>query len=80
VYHVFRGQGFSIVDGERLDWQAGDFFAIPTWAWHEHGNTGNDEAILYSITDLPTLEALDLYREESENEATLSTMVTSGRA
>jgi gentisate 1,2-dioxygenase len=80
VYHVFRGQGYSIVDGERLDWQEGDFFAIPTWAWHEHASAGNDEAILYSITDLPTLEALDLYREESANEATLSTMVTSGRA
>ena len=64
VYHVFRGRGFSVIDGERFDWEQGDFVALPTWAWHEHANTGADEAILFSITDLPTLEKLDLYREE----------------
>jgi gentisate 1,2-dioxygenase len=64
VYHVFRGRGYSVIDGQRLDWQAGDFLALPTWAWHQHGNDGDEPAILFSITDLPTLEALDLYREE----------------
>jgi gentisate 1,2-dioxygenase len=64
VYQVFRGQGYSVVNGQRLDWQQGDFLALPTWAWHEHANTGAEEAILFSITDLPTMEALDLYREE----------------
>jgi gentisate 1,2-dioxygenase len=64
VYHVFRGHGYSVIDGQRLDWEQGDFLALPTWAWHEHANSGPDEAILFSITDLPTLEKLDLYREE----------------
>jgi gentisate 1,2-dioxygenase len=65
VYQVFRGRGYSIVNGQRLEWEQGDFLALPTWAWHEHANTGDDEAILFSITDLPAMEALDLYREEA---------------
>jgi gentisate 1,2-dioxygenase len=66
VYHVLRGQGYSVIDGQRLDWAQGDFFALPSWARHEHANPSGDEAILFSITDLPTLEALDLYREEAD--------------
>jgi len=65
VYQVFRGRGYSVVNGQRLDWEQGDFLALPTWAWHEHANTGDDEAILFSISDLPAMEALDLYREEA---------------
>jgi gentisate 1,2-dioxygenase len=64
VYHVFRGRGYSIIDGQRLAWERGDYLALPTWAWHEHVNPGPDEAVLFSISDLPTLEKLDLYREE----------------
>ncbi|HEY7063089.1 MAG TPA: cupin domain-containing protein [Chloroflexota bacterium] len=65
VYQVFRGRGYSVIAGERLNWQRGDFVALPTWAWHEHANTGDEEVVLFSITDLPVMEALDLYREES---------------
>jgi gentisate 1,2-dioxygenase len=64
VYQVFRGRGYSVVNGQRLAWEQGDFLALPTWAWHEHANTGDDEAILFSISDLPAMEALDLYREQ----------------
>lgn len=65
VYHVFRGAGYSIIDGQRYDWAAGDWLALPAWAAHLHVNPGPEEAILYSISDLPALEALDLYREEA---------------
>jgi gentisate 1,2-dioxygenase len=64
VYHVFRGSGYSTIDGQRIDWRQGDFFALPTWAEHAHANPGADEAILFSITDQPAIEALGLYREE----------------
>jgi gentisate 1,2-dioxygenase len=65
VYHVFAGQGYSVIDGQRFAWQKGDFFVVPPWAWHEHASTGNDEAILFSIQDTPVFEALGLYREEA---------------
>jgi gentisate 1,2-dioxygenase len=65
VYHVFRGQGYSVIGGRRYDWAAGDFLTLPPWTWHEHANlSATDEAILFSINDLPVMEALALYREE----------------
>jgi hypothetical protein len=45
-----------------------DCFAIPNWAWHEHINRSkSDEAILFSVNDIPIVEAFNLYREEPEN-------------
>ncbi len=64
VYQVYRGAGYSVIDGQRFDWSEGDFFVVPSWAWHEHANESGEEVILFSIQDLPVLEALSLYREE----------------
>jgi gentisate 1,2-dioxygenase len=68
VYHVFEGRGWSVINGERFDWERGDFFVVPPWAWHEHVNNGKEEAILFSIQDTPVMEALGLYREEAYGE------------
>lgn len=66
VYHVFEGAGATIIDGVRFDWEQGDFFVIPTWAYHEHLNgSKSDRAILFSIQDTPVLAALGKYREEA---------------
>jgi len=65
VYHVFRGRGYTVINGQRYDWAQGDFLALPPWAWHEHGNaSSSEEAILFALTDVPALGALGLYREE----------------
>ena len=66
VYHVVRGSGATLINGERLEWSAGDVLALPTWAWHEHHNaSATDDAVLFSVTDQPVLEALRLYREQA---------------
>ena len=65
VYHVFRGRGSTVIDGVSYDWEQGDFLLLPPKAWHEHVNTSAEEAILFSITDAPIFEALNLYREEA---------------
>jgi gentisate 1,2-dioxygenase len=66
VYHVVRGSGSTIVDGKVVAWQERDTFALPGWAIHEHVNSGNEPAILFSFTDDPTLRALGFYHERSE--------------
>ena len=48
-----------------LEWRKGDTFVVPLWQWHAHENLGNDEAILFSLSDRPVMEALQLYREEA---------------
>jgi gentisate 1,2-dioxygenase len=64
VYHAFRGQGYSVINGQRFDWNEGDFFVVPSWAWHEHANESGGEAVLFSIQDNPVMKGLSLYREE----------------
>jgi gentisate 1,2-dioxygenase len=65
VYYVLEGSGHSVIAGERFDWAKGDFFMIPPWAWHEHANTGAEEALFFSIGDRPIHDAFRLYREEA---------------
>ncbi|WP_276352169.1 cupin domain-containing protein [Cohnella caldifontis] len=65
IYHVFRGSGTTVIDGTRFDWSQGDIFVVPPWALHEHANTGTEDALLFSASDLPLMERLDLVRGET---------------
>lgn len=68
VYHVKEGRGYTVINGERFDWETGDFFVVPPWMWHEHVNTGESDAYLFSINDRPVMEKLGLEREEEHPE------------
>lgn len=67
VYQAFRGTGQTTVEGENLRWGQGDIFVVPPWQWHSHKNPADGDAILFSITDRPAMEALGLYREEGSS-------------
>ena len=65
VYNVAKGNGYSVIGGKRLDWGFGDTFVIPSLYAHEHVNTSDSEdAVLFTMSDLPLLESMGLYREE----------------
>jgi gentisate 1,2-dioxygenase len=64
IYHVFRGKGETIIDGQKFKWSDGDFFVVPSGSWHYHENTSKNPAILFSLQDKPALKRLGLYREE----------------
>jgi len=65
IFHVFRGSGATVIDGNRYEWQQGDSFVVPLWRSHHHENTSNQEAILFTMTDKPVMDALGLYREQA---------------
>jgi gentisate 1,2-dioxygenase len=66
LYQCAKGQGHSIINGKRFDWQERDIFRVPSWAWHEHANASErDDAVLFCFNDLPVMNALGLYREEA---------------
>lgn len=66
LYQVAKGQGYSIINGHRFDWNQRDIFCVPSWSWHEHVNTSTTEdACLFCFSDLPVMEKLGLYREEA---------------
>lgn len=64
ILHVYRGKGATVIDGKRFEWQQGDSFVVPLWRPHYHENQSGQDAILFSMTDKPAMEALGLYREE----------------
>jgi gentisate 1,2-dioxygenase len=79
VYHAHRGKGSTIINGQRFEWAERDSFVVPPWTWHEHVNASESEvAYLFSINDIPTLEAFDLNREEPLTETGGHQQVTSG--
>ena len=65
VYHVAEGGGRSIIGDKEIVWEEGDTFVVPSWAWHEHESTGG-EAVLFTYTDRPIIEAFNWYREETD--------------
>jgi gentisate 1,2-dioxygenase len=67
IYHAFRGRGTTMINGELSHWEKGDTFIVPLWSWHEHANRASqEEAILFSMHDLPILKAFGLHREEAQ--------------
>jgi gentisate 1,2-dioxygenase len=66
IYQAAKGSGHSIIDGRRFDWSERDIFCVPSWAYHEHANaSATEDACLFCFNDLPVMNALGLYREES---------------
>ena len=50
TYHaisiITKGKGYVSIDGEKLDYEAGDIFEVPVWAWHQLHNP-HDEPVEY---------------------------------
>jgi len=65
VCFPFEGSGHSIIAGKRLDWGPFDAVAVPGGEWCEHVNgSDTEDAILFSVSDEPTLKALGFYRKQ----------------
>lgn len=66
IYQVAKGEGYTIINGQRFDWKEKDIFCVPTWMWHEHANiSASDDAVLWSFNDLPTMKKLGFYAEQA---------------
>ena|SRR5579862_5035284 len=53
VIYWISGHGYSIIDGKRYDWQAGDFVCVPLFAWHRHVNESQERAAYAASTTGP---------------------------
>ena len=65
IVHVVEGRGHSTINGVHIDWDEHDTFVIPTWSWHQHAVEADSRpAVLFSLSDEPTMKALNLFRDE----------------
>ena len=69
VYHVFEGEGYTVIDSpgrekdsRTIHWTTRDTFAVPAWSRIVHTNTSTEgkQAFLVAINDRPMVEALGL--------------------
>jgi quercetin dioxygenase-like cupin family protein len=68
IIYILKGQGYSVVEGARVDWESGDAVLVPRWAWHQHFNLSpTDYAEYLGAENAPMLQNLGLgLREEAE--------------
>jgi gentisate 1,2-dioxygenase len=56
---ILAGSGYSIIEGERVEWEAGDALHIPPWLWHQHFNKDSDKEVRYlACTNSPLLQGV----------------------
>ncbi|MGE0563596.1 MAG: gentisate 1,2-dioxygenase [Pseudolabrys sp.] len=63
VFAVAEGQGTTVIDGKPFNWGVNDVFVVPPWKRYHHEVKGNEDAVLFSISDRPAQEALGIWRE-----------------
>lgn len=62
VYCCIEGEGAATIGGKRFEWGVRDIFVVPSWQMLEL--SASAESVLFSFSDRPVQEALDLLREE----------------
>ena len=62
IFSVAEGGGRTYVGDQVFEWKKRDTFVIPSWRWHRH--VADQETVLFSFSDRPIQEKLDLWREE----------------
>ena len=60
---VMRGEGRSVIDGQRFDWRFGDTLAIPAWSRIEHH--ADSDAVLFNMSDEALMRWTQYYRFEA---------------
>ena len=62
VFSVVEGSGRTELDDQILEWKKRDTFVVPSWRRHRH--IADAETVLFSFSDRPIQEKLDLWREQ----------------
>ncbi|MBB5638190.1 quercetin dioxygenase-like cupin family protein [Pedobacter cryoconitis] len=67
VLYVLEGQGYTEVEGVKVEWKAGDAVYIPSWAWHCHQNLSESGPAKYlACENAPQLQNLGVALREEE--------------
>lgn len=67
VLFVIEGEGYTEIEDEKVEWQAGDAVYIPVWAWHRHQNKSDKNPAKYiACENAPQLQHLGVALREEE--------------
>jgi gentisate 1,2-dioxygenase len=65
VYVPIEGSGRTRVGEKTFEWGPRDIFVVPSW--HPVSHEAEDDSVLFSFSDRPIQEKLDLFREDRGN-------------
>ena len=51
VMYITQGEGYTMIEEERVAWKAGDAIYIPVWTWHYNVNTSSQHPAGYVSCD-----------------------------
>jgi gentisate 1,2-dioxygenase len=57
LVYVLEGEGYTIMEGVRYDWRAGDAFYTPPWCWHQHFALPSSHVRYLTATNMPLLQS-----------------------
>ncbi len=63
---VMDGKGYTEVGGRRFDWEPNDIVVMPNFLWRRHVNTGNKDAVLYTVSDAALMRNIGQYRAQGK--------------
>lgn len=67
VLYVIEGKGWTEIEDQRVEWEAGDAVYIPSWAWHRHQNLNDSKPAKYiACENAPQLQNLGVALREEE--------------
>jgi len=64
LYSPVEGEGETIVEGKSFAWRRGDVLVVPSWQTHFHRSEKG--AVLFRVTDEPTMSKLGFLRDERQ--------------
>jgi gentisate 1,2-dioxygenase len=68
--YVLEGKGYTIADGQRVDWEAGDLIVLPikpNGVEHQHFNLSDKPSKWIAFVYLPLADYMALHLEQKEN-------------
>jgi gentisate 1,2-dioxygenase len=65
VFAAIEGKGRTRIGDQTFEWGARDLFVVPSWHWVTH--EAETDAVLFSFSDRPVQQKLDLFREDRGN-------------
>ena len=69
IIYVLDGKGYSIVDGERVDWKTGDLVLLPMKpeeVVHQHFNDRPEPSVWVAFYSIPIIEHIAAEMEQME--------------
>ena len=65
VFAAIEGKGRTRIGEQAFEWGPRDLFVVPSWQWVTH--EADADSVLFSFSDRPVQQKLDLFREDRGN-------------